>query len=352
MPKMLLILWLLLFPSFASAAVIDSPPAGSRLLLLSAYAQARQMGDRAAKEIARLDAEIAKNQASMNRSETIISLARQRADADARKAEAVARQALENAAQAKRWNESARRKWELARERAATTLAAIRGRFAGGAGAATGIPGLLTARSGQVRVLKADGREAAAEGGFLQQGDRLLIEEGRAELNVLDGRGNVVIGPGTEIELAEDSPTEQVLGQLGGRIHVAVEKSGEFMRRMSAWLAEFGEDARTMAGADLAEIELALKRYKRKIELRYRGYRTTSKITIVIGVRGTKFSAEAMSDGSLAVTVLDGMVDLGILELERTVTVSAGEQAIVDRNGTIRVERTSRMDAWWEEPAE
>jgi hypothetical protein len=314
--------------------------ADGRMLLLSEYAQEREMQDRAAAEIARLDGEIAKNEASIGRTQKIIALARQRSDPEARQAEAVARQAWEKAVAAQRVNELARKKWQFTKARSDAAAAAIRGLLEQGADAASGVRGMLTARSGKVSVTKADGREAGVTEVFLEKGDRLRVEDGRAELKVLDGRGVAVAGPGTEIVLAEDSSTRQVLEQIGGKVQGAVERAEAFADRMAGVISRYWDDLRTIAGADKAEIKAAFKEGKRWMEWKMRGPR----VTAVTSVRGTRFDCEARADGGLDVTVMEGEVNVTILETGQSISLAAGEKGIVTADGMLRKEKIALPD--------
>lgn len=340
------ILFLIMSVFHPLPAFTDSSAGGGRLLLLSEYAQVREMRDRAEAEIVRLVSEIAKNEASIGRAQKIVALARQRSDPQARRAEAVARRAWEKAAAAQRANELARKQWQFAKVRSEAAGAAIRGLLAQGADAASGVRGMLTARSGAVSVTKADGREAGATEVFLEKGDRLRVEDGRAELKVLDGRCVVVAGSGTEVLLAEDSSTRQVLEQIGGNAQLAVEKAEAFAERMGGAISRYWDDLRTIAGADKAEIEAALKQGKRWFEWRFdsRRHAGMDKITAVVAVRGTRFNCDARTDGGLDVTVMEGEVDVTIPETGQSILLAAGEKGTVAADGTLHKEKIMLPD--------
>ncbi|HPC58426.1 MAG TPA: hypothetical protein PK689_05445, partial [Kiritimatiellia bacterium] len=224
----------------------------------------------------------------------------------------------------------------LARAQAETTGASIRGLLdRGGAGAVAGVWGLLTQRSGKVRITKADGREVAFTDGILEKGDRLLVEEGHARVTMLDGRCVAVVGPGSEIALTEDNAEKQTMEQTGGKVEVEVERAEDFTERMTKSIARFWDDLGAIAGADRSDIEAALKFGRRRLEARFRA---ANKVTAVLGVRGTHYECEARRDGGLEVTVYEGVVDVTILETGQFLALASGEKGIVAPGGALRKE--------------
>ena len=350
--KPLLLLIILLFTGVAYA--YDEPQYNSNFLL-SVLFKAQELRDKATMEIRKIDMEIKKNEEAIQKSEKIISLAQQKGNT---KAEMVARDALMKATEAKRKNEETKAGWELNKMRADRSYAAIQNMFSQNLGSSKQIKGFMSNYTGNVYIIKANGEKASPDNGFLDPGDKVWTGNGSAEIQMLDGRGSATLGPYSEFVMKKDTPQEQVVELLKGKVYMAVDKIDEYAKKMKEKIDQYKEDLQTIKQLNKEDIN-DLKNY---IEKRIREFHVLHNVchyvprdgknqcvTAVCAVRGTKFTSEIKDNNTYEVIVLEGIVDVTILEKDKTLSVEAGNKAIIGVDGDVKVEKIDQIEKWWEE---
>jgi len=347
--KPLLLLIILLFTGVAYA--YDEPQYNSNFLL-SVLFKAQELRDKATMEIRKIDMEIKKNEEAIQKSEKIISLAQQKGNT---KAEMVAKDALMKAQEAKRKNEETKKQWELNKMRADRSYAAIQNMFSQNLGSSKQIKGFMSNYTGNVYIIKANGEKASPDNGFLDPGDKVWTGNGSAEIQMLDGRGSATLGPYSEFVMKKDTPQEQVVELLKGKVYMAVDKIDEYAKKMNEKIDQYKEDLQTIKQLnkeDIKDIENYLRnenRILRNIIRHVEEKVNKTPITVVVGVRGTKFTSEIKDNNTYEVTVLEGIVDVTILEKDKTLSVEAGNKAIIGVDGDVKVEKIDQIEKWWEE---
>ncbi|MFZ5996461.1 MAG: hypothetical protein ACOYW7_03115 [Nitrospirota bacterium] len=354
----LLMAWLLT----GHAIAYEEPQYGNQFLL-SIFFKTQALRDQAIAEIKKIDMEIKKNEENIQKSQQIINLASQRTDANAIKAEGIAREALMKAQEARRRNEETKREWELKKIRADRSAATIRNMLSQNYDSNRQIKGFMTNYAGNVYIIKANGEKASPENGFLEPGDRVWTGDGSAEIQMLDGRANAMLGPESELMIKKDTPQEQVTELLKGKVYVVVDKVDEYAKKMKGKTEQYKEDVQTIERLnkeDLNDPKNYIKKRTRDFLLSHdvcgqsSGARVTSPdwkvscVTAVCAVRGTKFSSEVKDNNTMEVAVLEGIVDVSIPKKNKALSVEAGNKATIGLDGDIKVEKTEKIERWWE----
>ena len=347
--KPLLLLIILLFTGVAYA--YDEPQYNSNFLL-SVLFKAQELRDKATMEIRKIDMEIKKNEEAIQKSEKIISLAQQKGNT---KAEMVARDALMKATEAKRKNEETKAGWELNKMRADRSYAAIQNMLSRNLGSSKQIKGFMTNYTGNVYIIKANGEKASPDNGFLDPGDKVWTGNGSAEIQMLDGRGSATLGPYSEFVMKKDTPQEQVVELLKGKVYMAVDKIDEYAKKMNEKIDQYKEDLQTIKQLnkeDIADLKKEIRKRQFLLEHRECHLGPDEKIyciTAVCAVRGTKFTSEIKDNNTYEVIVLEGIVDVTIPEKDKTLSVDTGNKAIIGVDGDVKVEKIDQIKKWWEE---
>jgi len=347
--KPLLLLIILLFTGVAYA--YDEPQYNSNFLL-SVLFKAQELRDKATMEIRKIDMEIKKNEEAIQKSEKIISLAQQKGNT---KAEMVAKDALMKAQEAKRKNEETKKQWELNKMRADRSYAAIQNMLSRNLGSSKQIKGFMTNYTGNVYIIKANGEKASPDNGFLDPGDKVWTGNGSAEIQMLDGRGSATLGPYSEFVMKKDTPQEQVVELLKGKVYMAVDKIDEYAKKMKEKIDQYKEDLQTIKQLnkeDIADLKKEIRKRQFLLEHRECHLGPDEKIyciTAVCAVRGTKFTSKIKDNNTYEVIVLEGIVDVTIPEKDKTLSVDTGNKAIIGVDGDVKVEKIDQIKKWWEE---
>lgn len=335
----LLMTWLLTYHSFAEELQYDNG------FLLSVFFKVQALRDEAITEIRKIDMEIKKNDQAIQESQRIINIASQRTDENAKKAEAIAREALIKAQEAKRRNEDIKREWQLIKMRADRSYAVIENLFAQNLGTNRQIKGFITNYTGNVSIIKANGDKVSPENGFLEPGDKVWTLNGTAEIQMLDGRADVRLGPYSEFVMKKDTPQEQIAELLKGKIFAAVDKVDEYEKMIKEKIEQYKKDLQTIKELKKEDID-NLKKYIDE-EIRKKSIHVITPVA-VFGVRGTKFACEIKDNNTTEVTVLEGIVDVTIPEKDKTLSVDAGNKATISLDGGIKIEKIEQIERWWE----
>lgn len=341
--KNLLLLIILLFTGIAYAY---DEPRYSNSFLLSVYFKAVVLRDKALTEIRNIDVEILKNEKTIQNSERIITLARQKGNT---RAEMVAKDALMKAAEAKRKNEATKKQWELSKIRADRSYATIINMFSQNFDSNRQIKGFLTNYTGNVYIIKANGEKASPENGFLEPGDKVWTGDGSAEIQMLDGRATTKIGSYSEFAMKKETPQEQIVELFKGKIYMAVDKIDDYAKKMKENIDQYKDDLQTIKHLKKEDID-ALKNFIERRLLILEWCRTVHSgcPTAVCAVRSTKFTSDIKEDNSMEITVLDGVVDINIPELGKSISLREGNRGIITRDGTIIQEKAEPSARWWE----
>jgi tetratricopeptide (TPR) repeat protein len=342
----LIILIVSIFSSFGFA---DEGPRYSNDFLLSVYFKAVELRDNAIAEIKKIDMEIQKNEEAIKKSERIISLAQQRNDEKAKQAEIIARNGLAKAAEAKARNEETKKELERLRTRADRSLATVQNMLARNNGSNQKVKGFISGFSGRVEILKADGTAVTAENNFLEPGDTVLTYDGSAEIQMLDGRATTTIGPYSEFLMKKDTPEEQAVELLKGKVYMAVDKIDEFAKKMKEKIEQYKEDLQTVKDINKEDIKYLRNQFTLFMKLiSQEGCLNNRCPTAICGIRGTKLTSEIKEDKAMEITVLEGAVEVNIPELNQSISLKEGNRVIIAKDGIVKQEKVESPERWWE----
>jgi hypothetical protein len=207
------------------------------------------------------------------------------------------------------------------------------------------IKGFVANYTGNVYIIKANGERTTPENGFLEPGDKVWTGDGTAEMQMLDGRATAKIGPYSEFEMKKDTPEEQVVELIKGKVYMAVDKIDEYAKKMKEKSEKYKEEIQTIK--ELKEEDIKYLRNQFTIFMKLKSEEGET-YTAVGGVRGTKFTSEIKEDKAMEITVLEGAVNVNIPELNKGISLSEGTKVTITKDGTIKQEKAKNPETWWE----
>lgn len=345
----------------AATAVIEPQQSATvNPVLLAAYLKACELKTLATENISKLEAEITRNRTAADKARKIIELAAERNDDSAKRAGQTASEALRLAEASLARNEKTLADWKNKKARAENSVNEIlkmmrQGTAVGQGGEAGGPLGSVNDINGQVEILEPDGtsvRPGSDFPGFLEAGEVIKTGDGSAELQILGGRATAKIGPDSEMQIIGDKPGEQDIEFKKGKFYGAVTKVGDFVDKLKRGIEEYRADLKTVSEIFSDEearsaVEKPLKVYLKKFE--YDGKIVNSRITAVIGVRGTAFAIERHEDGSGEIWVLEGTVEVTIPGQDKIIYINGGYKSSFSDDEFFDPVPFDQVDRWWEE---
>jgi hypothetical protein len=298
----------------------------------------QELRDKAIIEIKRINGNIAKNEESIRNSERIINLAQEKGNTQA---EMIAKEALMKAQEAKRKNEETKKEWELKKIRADRSYATIHNRLSQNNGSNSKIKGFVTDYTGRVEIIKANSERVTGERGFLEPGDKVMTLNGTAEIQALDGRATAKLGPYSELVMKKDTPEEQVVELVKGKVYMAVDKVDDYVKMLDEKLKEYKEN--NSVEQSIRKLKAEIIRWSKKFEVLTAGGGGA--------VRGTKFLVFEDDKTGTEIIVLEGSVEMKGIKGERTIVVHEGNKGAVTRDGKLSEPEKidiSNVEKWWE----
>jgi hypothetical protein len=204
---------------------------------------------------------------------------------------------------------------------------------------------MVSPDSGSTVVIKKDGRRVALERskpGFLEAGDEVLAgSAGRDEVQVLDGRGTILLAAKSRLKLEEDNPKEQVLrvvqGKLYGTLDSPEDLEGTFRGRIETSDEALSVILKKYQSLDRSGIERLFGR-NLKIQIP----------AAICTVSGKRFGFEIKSDGATEISMFEGTGEVSDLTGEKHVLVEENSMAVVTKDGISEPQKIGRIDKWWE----
>ena len=236
---------------------------------------------------------------------------------------------------------------EEVRARAETTDAIVRNKLVPGQRleADSLIIGMVSPDSGNAVVLKKDGKRIAlkrGKPGFLESGDEVLAgSAGHDEVQVLDGRGMILLGARSRLKVEEDNPQEQVLRIAQGKLYAALD-----------WPEDLERTFRGMSETSDEALNVILKKYQSldRSEI-MRLFGRNLKILIPAGVctlRGKRIGIEIKNEGATEISMFEGTGEVSDPRDEKHLLVGENSVTVVTKDGISEPQRIGRIDKWWE----
>ncbi len=358
-------------------------------LWLSLYFEAIRIFDESTQNIKEFEEQIRKNQQTIAKAQAIIIAASKRTDQEAREAEKIARESLAKAEGALRRNQAALVEWKQKRVMAQDLLATLqntnRSVFD------TKVKGFISDYSGRVEIFKANGEKVYVDRmntALLESGDRVMTYDGTADVQFLDGRANAKLAPYSEIRIEKDSPAEQVIELVKGKVYTAVDKMENFINKIKTEgkrgieaFEDYLKDENIRKNVNREVYEeykrgiQAIGEYIKDKELRekvnkdlivmlcslpypsnpsvitlgkFPYYTCGSLIPVaVFGVRGTKFVLNYDGKGNGDLYVIEGIVEVTTPE-GRTFSVNGGYKITLEHSRISESTKYEHIDKWWE----
>jgi ferric-dicitrate binding protein FerR (iron transport regulator) len=268
-------------------------------------------------------------------------------------AEAIARQALDKAQKAKKSYLEQKQKYERQLRQVKKTVEDISGSLMNGFVPAD-MRGVVSKSSGEVSLLRANSGPKATSltsfnVGFLAPGDEFQTGNGgKAEVQILSGRGAITMGGNSKLKVEEDNGDAEVVRTLEGKFHFVVDKAEKFqadletdMAALKDILAQISVDSKYTYERLITEIKAKVQK---KLEVKNRGGFTSS-------IRSTEFVVNEKQDGSCELVVIDGKVEVTEPDGKKSVMVETGHAVLISSEGKLSGVRqldTTAIIKWWE----
>jgi len=303
-------------------------------------------------KIKKIEQALRKSDAHIQSANTIITKAQNTGKVEA---EVVARQNLAKATKLKQDYLEQKRKAEEQLRRARETGKNLSVSLTDGSVPAD-VRGVVSHSAGEVSLLRTDsGSKAtlltASQVGCLAPGDEIQTgNDGRAELQILSGRGAMTMGENSKLKMEADNGDAEVIRTLEGKFHFVVEKLEKFQDELDHDLAAVMDKLEKISDDPKREFERYLKALKaklqKKFEVKTRGGGTAS-------IRGTEFVVNENGDGGCEFVVIDGKVEVTAPRGREQVLVETGHAVSISPDGKlsggVRQLDVGAISSWREE---
>jgi len=215
----------------------------------------------------------------------------------------------------------------------------------------------------------------------LQEEDVITASsDGRVEFKILDGRGNFILGPNSTIVVKKDTPEEQAIGLVDGKVHIQVEKPEKYSNKMKELIEVYKQDLKTIKGwtdEKIEEMKKMIAEERRRFIIWYcekqaqRMHKIYSDKKVVFkdleftdllpdspvcrkplalgGIRGTEVIAEKNGEYAGKISVIEGTVEIEIPEASQNkkIVIPGGYTAVINLDGSVKQEKIKTIDKWW-----
>jgi hypothetical protein len=299
--------------------------------LLASILRLMNSRDQAIANVKKYEAEIQKCNVTITKSESLLSLARQQANA---RAEEIAREALAKAQSAKEKNTELRDSAAVDKMRMEGALTRAREDLSAALSHPRKIESIMTDVSGSVSLKKPGGPTLDLrmdQKGFLEKGDEITTSaNSHVELQFLDGRGTISLGENSRVKMEEDKAGAQVLSLSQGKADIRVEKLEDFQKEMEERLEAYGQDLETVKDElkqKAMRAFLKSKAFARKLEV--------ETPTCVIADRGTEFVLFVDDRTGTELIVLEGSAEMLSKTGDKTLIIEAGYKCHTTSDGLL-----------------
>lgn len=225
-------------------------------------------------------------------------------------------------------------------------IAYVRNRMVEQSKTGSKIGGMVTQFSGRVRVISGkppyeaipmDGEHP----GYFTEGDTIeTYNNSRAEIQFLDGRGNMEIGEFSRVKMEKKDSLSETLSLVKGKIHTSVDKGEVFGQWLEQKAAEAADDPDKFLSEQFGKIKADIKKYRKKFEVHTPA--------AICAVRGTTFSMSADEDGTTTIELIEGEVEIKNVKTSTLVLLREGEKMTLASDGTSRIEVLQLPSKpWW-----
>jgi hypothetical protein len=206
--------------------------------------------------------------------------------------------------------------------------------------------------TGNVSVIKQNGEKYAlnsAQNPGIEAGDVISTSsDGFADLDFLDGRGSLTVGPDSKIKMYREKDSTNVLEVMNGKIYSHVLKPDEYEKKLLDIKNCLDEDSlhQLLSKNDIPLYDKYLMkmeaRVQKKLEARVR-------VSAVLAIRGTQFTINVVNENSSELQVIEGKIEVFPANSTESVIVYGGQSCLI-KNGTrpqIMQSDTLNVNKWW-----
>ncbi len=323
--------------------------------LLSVIFKLEDMRARAMEDIQKYEGEIRKCDNTISKSENIVRLAQEQGNA---KAEEIVREASSKAQAAKTKNIELKNSAEFNKKKAEIALAHVKNEFSDALGNPQKIKSVITNYSGRVSIQKNSGEIMDFrnnQSGLLERGDEIVTYgDSSAELQFLDGRGTMKVGPNSQVKMEEDGAGTQAMSMIRGKINVSVEKLENYQKMMGEKIKAYKEDIRKVKDETTQKIVDEWESLNKSLESYHNKHRKKFEVRTIswaMAPRGTRFLVYEDEKKGTEVIVLEGSVEIKSKIGNITIVVNEGYRVAAVKDGKLsepeKIE-ISNLDRGWE----
>jgi hypothetical protein len=346
MKRMLLILALFLI--LLNLSLAQSFTSGDKLWL-SAYFDLQNEKMKVEERIKEIDLKIAQNEQEIWQiNELLVKIQRtliigtEKQKEDAQKAKPVAEKALMQAKETQKKLKDQKMEYEWLMTRLNEKERSLKDSYSKMASSNNNVVGLVKECSGTVKIMNLQTKklENACHSFMpINDGDKITTSsDGKIELKILDGRGNFIVGPDSEVIVKKKSADEEGVEFIQGKVYTKVDKSDEYLQKVKDYIERYKEDLKTIKGWT----EEKMKEYGLK------GHRYSIKtITAVLGIRGTEFTVETNKTRFTKISVIEGSVEVSLTGKNEVTEIPEGYEAIINGE-TLTKRKIEKLEKWWE----
>ena len=343
-----MLLILVLFLILPNLSLAQSFTSGDKLWL-SAYFDLQNEKMKVEERIKEIDLKIAQNEQEIWQINELLAkiqrtliIGTEKQKEDAQKAKPIAEKALMQAKETQKKLKEQKMEYEWRMTRLNEKERSLKDSYSKMASSNNNVVGLVKECSGTVKIMNLQTKklENACHSFMpINDGDKIITSsDGKIELKILDGRGNFIVGPDSEVIVKKKSADEEGVEFIQGKVYTKVDKSDEYLQKVKDYIERYKEDLKTIKGWT----EEKMKEYGLK------GHRYSIKtITAVLGIRGTEFTVETNKTRFTKISVIEGSVEVSLTGKNEVTEIPEGYEAII--NGEILTKRKiEKLEKWWE----
>jgi hypothetical protein len=320
-------------------------------LLLSVIFKLEKMRDDATADIQKCENAIQKCDKTISNSENIIKAARENRNVEAEK---IASDAMARAKVAKEKNSDMKKLAEEKQKKVQLALATVKNEFSKSLSNPQKIKSVITSYSGRVSIQKKNGEHFTFEKnqeGFLEDGDEIsTYENSRIEMQFLDGRGTMIVGPNSQVKIEDVEAGTQVMNMIKGQVNFTVEKLENYQAKMEGKINAYKEDIKTVKDEfkqKIVDKYNSIIKYPENVLKKFE-VRT---LAFVASIRGTQFLVYEDEEKVTELIVLEGSVEMKGIKEGNTILVNAGYKVTATKDGFLsdpkKIDLTT-IERWWE----
>jgi hypothetical protein len=233
-----------------------------------------------------------------------------------------------------------------------SALSAVKKAMESGSSQTGGVNSVALKHTGNVSVIKQNGEKYALDSSQnpgITAGDIISTSsDGFADIDFLDGKGSLTIGPDSKISMYREKDSTNVLEVLNGRIYSHVLKPDEYDNKLLDIKKCLDEDSLHLLVSknDISLYDKYLTMMKAKVQKKVEAH---VRVSAVLAIRGTQFTIRVIDENSSELQVIEGKIEVYPANSTESVIVYGGQSCLL-KNGThpnIMQADTLNINKWW-----